>query len=453
MKKQWEAVLGIVIACSLLAGCGSRPENIRGVQLLAPSAGQLQNEAGEKEPLEASQSEYTEMSLPDSTESDQAADGVSGTETEDDMTEEGIREFSYRLVTEYLEQFEQENPILSPVSAYMALSMAAAGAQGETAAELESLLGENHRQLSGRCMSLFDGRAGVELELANSAWLDQSLRAKDLWQEEVQRTYGGEIYLADLSSRQTMEAINTWTREHTQGLVKDFLQQPMSETARLALLNTLYLEADWWSSFEGYATQEQTWYREDGGEKQADTMHKGLTHFDYVADADMDGVILPFQGEELVFLAIRPQAEQTVRELYKQLTPGQISDLLAGREERLMNVSLPKFTVSCDQELDDLLQNMGVERAFDPVQADFSGLGADEKGQPVYIALVRQKALIELSEDGVKAGAATIVEMRAGGGMYAEEPLEMNLDRPFVYMILDLETQVPLFVGIMDDPG
>ena len=367
--------------------------------------------------------------------------------------DESVREFSYRLMTEGLVHLEQENPVLSPISAYMALSMAATGARGETKEELESLLGAEHRHLSEQCMAILQSRAAVELELANSAWLDQRFQAKEEWLAGIQEAYRGEVYRADLSSRQTMKAINTWAKEHTRGLVKDFLPRPMTEDARLALLNALYLEADWWSSFEGYATHKQTWYREDGGEKQVQTMNKGLATFDYVADTDMDGVVLPFQGEELVFLAIRPQAGQTARELYSQLTPRQIASLLAGREERLMNLSLPKFTVSCDQELNELLQGLGVKRAFDPELADFSGLGTDEEGWPLYVSLVRQKAVIELNEEGVKAGAVTIVEMRAGAAMPAKEPVEMNLNHPFVYMILDLETQVPLFVGILDDPG
>lgn len=445
MKKQWKMALGIGVAVSLLAGCGGQSGRIRGAELLTLETEVSQSEAVTSEEAVESLLTSAQQNFPEA--------DISGTQWEVEMMDESVREFSYRLMTEGLVRLEQENPILSPISAYMALSMAATGARGETKEELESLLGAEHRNLSERCMAILQSRAAVELELANSAWLDQRLQAKEEWLAGIQEAYRGEVYRADLSSRQTMKAINTWAKEHTQGLVKDFLPRPMPEEARLALLNALYLEADWWSSFEGYATHKQTWYREDGGEKQVQTMNKGQATFDYVADTDMDGVVLPFQGEELVFLAIRPQAGQTARELYSQLTPRQIASLLAGREERLMNLSLPKFTVSCDQELNELLQGLGVKRAFDPELADFSGLGADEEGWPLYVSLVRQKAVIELNEEGVKAGAVTIVEMRAGAAMPAEEPVEMNLDHPFVYMILDLETQVPLFVGILDDPG
>lgn len=448
MKKRWRAITGMILAGCLLAGCGSQPQNRGEVQPPAPDTEAVLNGAdalGENEGYARAQ-----QLNPMGGEGDNGEDNH---EEEQGMTEEAIREFSYKLAKEALEYPDRENPVIAPISAYFALSMAATGACGETAAELENLLGENHKQLSESSMALLQGRMGVELELANSAWLDQRFQAKEQWLEAVQESYKGEVYCGELDSRQIMEDINAWAGEHTHGLVERFLAQPLQEGTRLSLLNALYLKADWLDCFEGYATHRETWHREDGTEKQVDTMHNGQVHFDYVADADMDGVMLPFQGEELVFLALRPRAGQTVRELCGQLTPRQLARLLEGREQRLMNLSLPRFTVSCDQQLEELLQNLGVRRAFDPLQADFSGLGADAEGQPLYISLVRQKAVIELNEEGVEAGAVTIVVVRAGGAPSQEEPLEMYLDHPFVYMILDLETQVPLFVGIMDDPG
>lgn len=436
MKKQWRTALGIVLAASLLTGCGRQPENMSGTENLMSDAEAVQN--GADAPGESG--EHTEAQQVN----------LNG---EDSSEEVDIRDFSYKLTKEALEHLDQENPILSPVSAYLALSMAAEGASGETAAELEKLLGENHRQLSEQCLQRFQGMQEIELELADSAWLDQSLRVEEQWLETVQESYRGEVYRVELSSQQTMVDINTWAEEHTRGLVKEFLDQPLPADARLCLLNALYLKASWQSCFEGYVTHEQTWYREDGEEKQVDTMRKLHAHFDYVADTDMDGVVLPFCGEQLVFLAVRPQAGQTARELYGQLTPEQIARLLEGREGRLMNLFLPKFTAACDQELNELLQGLGVERAFSSALADFSGLGADEDGWPLYISLVRQKAVMELSEEGVEAGAVTMVEMDRAAGINLEETLEMNLDHPFVYMILDMDTQIPLFVGIMDDPG
>ena len=198
-----------VLAVGLLAGCGNQPESIWGVEKLTSNSAVSQSEGD-----------------------------MSGEEM---AMDKGVREFSYKLMTKALAQSEQENPVLSPVSAYMALSMAATGARGETKTELESLWGEDHRQLSERCMVILQSRAEVELELANSAWLDQRFQAKEEWLTGIQEVYKGEVYSAELSSQQTMKAINIWAKERTQGLVKNFLPQPLKEDARLALLNALYL--------------------------------------------------------------------------------------------------------------------------------------------------------------------------------------------------------------------
>ena len=103
--------------------------------------------------------------------------------------------------------------------------------------------------------------------------------------------------------------------------------------------------------------------------------------------------------------------------------------------------------------LNDSLQAMGLVRAFDSVQSDLSGLGLTEQGESLYISLVRQKALFRVDEKGTEAAAVTLVAAAGGAPMSLSEPRELYFDRPFVYMILDMETQVPLFVGIMDDPA
>ena len=433
MGKHGKRWLGILMAGSLLMGCGSQQGINRTVEQLTPDSSAALSGTEEMREI---------ADIP-------GGQTVQDWEREEDGSYDALQHFSHQLM---LENMEEVNPVLSPLSACLALSMAACGAEGDTAAELEALLGADHERVSEKLLLLVGEKEGIELTLADSVWLDEALEAAQAWTEQIEGEYQGEIYHTDLDTRKAMEDINAWAEEKTQGLVKEFLNTPMAEEARLCLLNALYLKADWQSSFDGYATRENIWYREDGTEKQVDTMHK-RGDFDYVADEGMDGVILPFQGEELVFLALRPRQGQTVRELYGQLTPERLSGLITGREERLMNVALPKFTVSCDREITDALQRLGVERAFVPGLADFSGIGADVNGLPLSISLVRQKAVLELNEEGVKAGAVTQVEMLAGSGMPAEEAIEMTLDHPFVYLILDLESQVPLFVGILDDPS
>lgn len=166
-----------------------------------------------------------------------------------------------------------------------------------------------------------------------------------------------------------------------------------------------------------------------------------------------EGVLLPYQGGEFAYMAILPREGTPVREFYRQLTPEALTELLESEKWELCNLRLPKYEVSFDQELNESLQAMGLVRAFDGEQADFSGLGTTEQGYPMYISLVKQKAVFRVDEKGTEAAAVTLVAMEECGALIEPEPRELYFDRPFVYMILDLEAQVPLFVGILDDPS
>ena len=164
-------------------------------------------------------------------------------------------------------------------------------------------------------------------------------------------------------------------------------------------------------------------------------------------------MLLPYQGGEFAYVAVLPKEGTQVRELYRQLTPEALAELLESENWELCNLRLPKYEVSFDKELNDSLQAVGLVRAFDDELADFSGLGKTEQGNPLYISLVKQKAVFRVDEKGTEAAAVTLVAMDECAALIEPEPRELYFDRPFVYMILDLETQVPLFMGIMDDPS
>ncbi|MDE6675753.1 MAG: hypothetical protein K2K19_13265, partial [Acetatifactor sp.] len=162
--------------------------------------------------------------------------------------------------------------------------------------------------------------------------------------------------------------------------------------------------------------------------------------------------LLPYQSGDFAYLAILPNEGTEVRELYRQLTPVALAELLASENREPCDLRLPKYEVSFDRRLNDSLQAMGLVRAFDSNLSDLSGLGLTEQGDSLYISLVKQKALFRVDEKGTEAAAVTLVAVAGGAAMPLSEPRQLYFDRPFVYMILDLETQVPLFVGIMDAP-
>ena len=174
----------------------------------------------------------------------------------------------------------------------------------------------------------------------------------------------------------------------------------------------------------------------------------------YVKNEIAEGIILPYEGEEIAFLALMPVGDADVRELYAQLTWEDISLLLNQEETTLCNLRLPKFEVTFEKELNESVKEMGLVKAYDGSQADLSGIGTAKTGGNLFISLVKQKAVIILDEEGTEASAATMVEVKEECAIeYETLPVNVYFDEPFLYMIVDRSNHLPLFVGIMDNPG
>ena len=443
MKKYWKSLMGVILAGSVLAGCGSQPG---GAEPLTGNIGTADNEMMQDQPdrqgAAGEDMEPMQMQLEDGKEWNR----------EDDSSYEALKYFSQQLM---LENMDNENPLLSPVSAYLALGMVGMGAEGETRQEFQDMLGINMPAVSQKLMGRDpQEQEGMVLTIANSAWVDRQLMPNGQWIADVEGIFKGESCRGALDSLEIMEQINSWCSENTRGLIPEMLEEPMADDTRLALLDAIYFKGDWAAAFEAMNTAQRPFTKEDGTELQVDTMSMWGEEQQYLHSDLGEGVLLPYQGGDFAYVAILPNEGTKVRELYRQLTPEAVAELLESREVELCYLRLPKYEIRFDRELNSSLQAMGLVRAFDRDLAELSGLGQTEQGTRLHISLVRQKAVFRVDEKGTEAAAVTIVEARDGGvSMFPSEPRELYFDRPFVYMILDMETQVPLFVGIMDNPA
>lgn len=368
------------------------------------------------------------------------------TETDENI----VNTFSYELFSKSL---DMTNPVMSPVSAYLAMSMVGIGAQGETGEEFQSVFGEGKTLISDELMDKLPvDKENMVVNIANSAWVDEDLVADEAWVTTVDEYFQSEIYQTELAGRKTMGAINGWVEDKTEGLIKSILDKPLNEAARLAVINAIYFNGKWETPFRAESTRQEEFTKGDGSKVQTDMMNGYYEYFPYLKNDTMDGVVLPYLEDSYVFVALKPTAGQTVREMYESLTPEGLEEMLDGQEETLMNVKLPKFSVEYDKILNEDLIGMGLTTAFSPTEANFSGLGKSVDGMPLYIDIVRQKAVIIVDEKGTEAAAVTAVEAAAGSAMPVDEPLDVFFDEPFLYMIYDTETEVPLFMGILDEP-
>lgn len=368
---------------------------------------------------------------------------------------QSIQDFSYQL---FSEQLEAENPVLSPTSAYLALAMAGMGSEGNTKSEFQQVLGEDMMAMSDHLMNTLPvDSERLALSLANSAWIDDEYIVDENWVGTIQSIMDAEAYNTNLSTAETAEQINNWVTEKTNGLIEKMMSEPLEDDARLVLFNTIYFKGKWINPFDANNTYADTFQLGNGEQIEVDMMHMYSEYYDYVSNDVAEGLILPYQtddtaGHNLAMLALKPGGTD-VREMYSSLDADTVSELINNKQSVLVNTKLPKFEISFENSLNDSLKNMGLVDGFDPDNADFSLMGRNESGYNLYINLVKQKAKIIVDEEGTEAAAATEVAMLESCALIEEEPINVFFDEPFLYMIVDMDQELPLFIGILDNPA
>ena len=376
--------------------------------------------------------------------------------TEPVSNAEAMWTFSYQMLKENL---DSTNPVLSPLSAYLAMGMVGLGAEGDTLAEFEDVLGAGTHETAEMLMQELpnwiedtsDDKEKSVLEVANSIWLDETMEPGEEWLSDVSDIYRAEAYRGVLSSTSVMKDMNLWVEKKTHSLIKNFLSEPLSRETKMALVNTIYFNGKWVKDFKKESTRKETFITADGQTKQVDMMHDRRNEF-YIRNGKMDGVVMDYRYGNMALVALKPTAGQSVREMYEALTYEELISLLDSGSNQQIILKMPKFEVEFDKELNETLQNMGIQKAFVQGQANFGRLGQTKAGDSLYIGLVRQKAVVKLDEEGTEAAAVTIVEMKATSAAPPSDPIEVYFDEPFLYMIMDMESKTPLFMGVMDNP-
>ena len=343
-----------------------------------------------------------------------------------------------------------ENTLVSPLSVLCALAMTANGAEGETLKQMEAVLGMTAEDLNGYLYSyrkdLSQGEK-FKLSLANSIWFTEDGRFtvdRDFLQLNADY-YGADIYQAPFNA-QTCKDINSWVRRNTDGMIPEILDQ-IPQEAVMYLVNALAFEAEWSKIYEKHQVRDGQFTKEDGTKQNVDFMYssEGV----YLEDEKAAGFIKYYKGGRYAFAAMLPNEGVSVSDYIASLNGESLNAMLADPKHTTVFASIPKFEMEYSAELSEILKAMGMPRAFDSENAEFERLGVFADGN-IYIGRVLHKTFISVGEKGTKAGAATVVEL-SGEAAAPQEPKQVYLDRPFVYMLVDCENNIPFFIGTVMD--
>lgn len=344
------------------------------------------------------------------------------------------------------------NFIISPLSAKLALNMAAAGAEEGSATEREllDLFGyENAAEMKEQSKAVIDALNGGKgiIEVNNSVWASDKLGGlKDGYSGDLDKYFGAESFIENLSGNEFVDKLNSWVDTNTKGLIPQLLSDPLDESARLALVNTLYFKNKWATQFVCYLTYDADFFGTDGT-VSVPTMHNEF-HMDYREGERLKSVILPYADGSEMRIFLPADDTKTMSDVIAEMSPEEFSAELNGSyENKNVQISMPKFECDYSGSLTEMLQCLGARAAFDPSAASFGNM-ADTGGERLYISDVMQAAKIICDEEGTEAAAATMGILMCNGVSVPEEVIEFTVDRPFVYEILSSDGEV-LFMGYM----
>jgi serpin B len=375
----------------------------------------------------------------------------------------------------------KENLCVSPYSIESALAMTFAGADGETRSEMARVLHfpndasavpasfaslqHSLEEMSVKTAELvkeskrFGGPSEpITLSIANRLFAQKGYDFREPFLALVKQNFGAAFELLDFvhdSSRATQH-INKWVADQTRDRIRDLIPAgALYETTRLVLANALYLKAPWVDPFSEKATRPEPFHVHGSAPVDVPMMQKRDKHYGYAKREGYTAVSLPYAGYDLQFLVLLPDDVNGLRALESQLTSEMLAKC-AKLETREIDLHLPKFKIEPPTiALAEKLEALGMKTAFNKPagSANFDRMAPRKPSDYLYISQVFHKTFIAVDEKGTEAAAATAVAMMAGTALIQRPPpVEVKIDRPFIYAIQHVPTSVCLFLGRVTDP-
>ncbi|CAM4305765.1 serpin family protein [Saccharibacillus endophyticus] len=415
--------LGVLLATGLLAGCGNNGSRQK-------DANQVSN---------ARTTAYQESDV-------------------DRKLTHAMNRFGLDLYAEWTasQEIVQSNVMLSPAGLGMALSMLRAGAEGETAEEMDRVLGlkafdaeqlDAGQHILRELMLAAD--PSVRIEIANSLWAREGFQLKPSLVERLEQNYEAQARALDFNSESAADTMNEWAALHTNGKIDQVIDPPIDPNTVLFLMNALYFKGSWMTPFDPALTKEQPFATDKGQSVQVPTMSQ-TGRYAYADEEDFQAIRLPYgTSGNFAMIAAVPDKGTTL-ESFKNEHLADFSIWSARLAEQEGQVELPKFKLEDSMSLNDVLKSLGMESAFDPHEAEFGGLAKEAAG--LYVSEVSQDTFIEVNEEGTEAAAVTVVAMNESASP-SDRPFEMKLNRPFFFAITDRTTGLILFMGEVGNPA
>lgn len=347
-----------------------------------------------------------------------------------------------------------DNLIFSPASITSALTMTAIGAKNNTYEEISSTfyfiqdkteLGEGYyntfgnKSLKSKSISLYN---------ANSLWIEETLNLNESFKDLSKKYFNSSLHVTDFlnNPEKSRNEINSWVEKNTNNRIKDLLKPSVIDnTTRLVLVNAIYFKGPWKKQFKQENNTLDDFQIGRRKFTQKKFMNTQIISW-YYEDKYAEIIDIPYSDPSYSLMIILPKNFKRMRCLEKKLSYDYYENYTKHKEKRRIKLSIPKFDIESEYDLNETLQKMGIKEAFTST-ADFSGITKQER---LYISKVIHKANISVDENGTEAAAATAVTMRKTSVLI--ESANFRANRPFIYILRNNKNNCIYFMGKISNP-
>ena len=434
MKK----LFSFCILCSvLLAGCGSQTESSSEI---TPAEQPVTEQTTETETLPETEPE-TELE----------------TETQGELNMKDFKtnqmNLAVKLLQKQTEQDANQNVLISPLSISTALALTANGADGETLNQMQNFFGEEIASLNTDLKEYTENLYSDEKSRcisANAVWINQNgkITVKDDFLKTADEVYQAGVF-EEVFTSATKDSVNGWVSEHTDNMIENIIDK-VDENDVMYLINALTFDAQWSKTYDDYQIEDDTFTAFDGSKRTVSMMSSKEDI--YLDDGKATGFQKAYAGG-YYFVALLPNEDTDIQSYVNSLDAEALVKLLNEPQFEPVITGTPAFESDYSTSLKDTLESLGMTDAFSRQNADFSAMAETTNPEDnLFISDVLHKTYISVDKNGTKAAAATAVTMAvAGAAIQKEPPKEVILNRPFVYMIVDSNENLPLFIGTVMD--
>ena len=360
-------------------------------------------------------------------------------------------EFACRLFHTINEQKGGDSSVIvSPISVTYMLGMLNTGADGQTRQQITDVLGLGNsiQEINEYCKKMTDEAPRVDpsvtVQIANSIDVNSALGLTLVpqFKTDMQNYYNAQVEALDFNKSSSLDKINDWCKKNTDGMIPTILDK-LNSSAAMYLLNAIYFKATWTEKFDPKDTRDMDFTMPDCSTRQHKMMHrKALAAYDKNDLCEM--LYLPYGSNGYGMYVLLPVEGKTVDDVIQGLSADGVEQQVFNMEPHVVDILMPRFTTSSETMLKEVLSSMGMPLAFTQF-AEFPNMA---QGANLYVSMMKQKAKIEVNEEGTKASAVTIAEMEITAPPPPHyQQVDFHATRPFVYYIVETSTRSIFFMG------